>query len=183
MAYGKIIKDLEINGEPAPYPVINERAIRASAGLMFAIGFTTFLVVLFTKNYMYLNIVVTVFWLDFFVRTVFQPHYSLFNFLGGLLVWNQKPEYVGVIQKRFAWAIGLALATAMIIGPVLFNIKGLMPISICSVCLFFMWMETALGICVGCNIYKFLLNKSLIKEPQVQPACPGGVCSISKNKK
>ncbi len=36
-----IIPDLQIHGAPAPYPVLNERAIRATAWLMFAIGIST----------------------------------------------------------------------------------------------------------------------------------------------
>jgi len=32
---GQIIPGLEIAGKPAPYGVLNERAIRATAGIMF----------------------------------------------------------------------------------------------------------------------------------------------------
>ena len=42
MLYGKIIPDLTIEGKPAPYPVVNEREIRAAAGIMFLIGVITF---------------------------------------------------------------------------------------------------------------------------------------------
>jgi hypothetical protein len=31
---GEVIPGLKINGKPAPYPVMNERAVRATAGLM-----------------------------------------------------------------------------------------------------------------------------------------------------
>ena len=178
MAYGKIINDLKINNKPAPYPVINEREVRASSGLMFVIGISAFFTVLFTKNFDFLYILVPIFWLDFFTRTVFQPHYSLFNWIGSLLVKKQKPEYVGVIQKRFAWGIGLILATIMLIGPVIFGIRGILPITICSICLFFMWMESSLGICMGCKMYNLLIKKKIIKEPKYKPVCPGGVCDI-----
>lgn len=40
--YGKIIPGLKIHGVSAPYPVLNERAIRAGAGMMFAAGFFAF---------------------------------------------------------------------------------------------------------------------------------------------
>jgi len=180
MAYGKTIENLEIDGRPAPYPVINERAVRAASGIMFLIGISAFFVVFLTQNYMVLNVVVILFWLDFFKKAVFQPHISIFYQLGNWLVKNQQPEYVGVIQKRFAWSIGLVLASIMLLGPVAFSIRGALPFIICSLCLFFMWMETALGICVGCKIYKVLLDKKVLKEPEHRPVCPGGVCSISK---
>ncbi len=176
--YGKIIKNLVIDEKPAPYPVVNERGIRAAAGIMFAIGISTLFTVVYTKNYQLMNIVVSIFWLDFFFKTVFQPKYSIFGFLGELFVKKQKPEYVGAIQKRFAWGLGLIMATIMIIVAILLEMRGIIPLVICSTCLLFMWMETALGICVGCKIYGFLLKKKIIKTPKFRPACPGGVCKL-----
>lgn len=180
MIYGKIIPNLILEGKPAPYPVVNEREIRAAAGIMFLIGIITFGIVFFTRDFFLMYVVVPVFWLDFFLKSVFAPKFSIFGFLGGLMVRNQKPEYVGAIQKRFAWSIGLVLATIMMIGPILLGVRGWLPFSICSICLFFMWMETALGICVGCKIYQFLLSKKLIPEPKHKPVCPGGVCSLKR---
>jgi hypothetical protein len=37
------------------------------------------------------------------------------SILGSFMVKKQKPDYVGAIQKRFAWLIGLLMATAMLI--------------------------------------------------------------------
>lgn len=31
--YGQVIPRLMINGEPAPYPVVNERSVRVAAGM------------------------------------------------------------------------------------------------------------------------------------------------------
>lgn len=176
--YGKIIPDLIVQGKPAPYGVVNEREIRGSAGITFFIGIVTLAVVFFTKDVTLLYIVVPLFWIDFFVKTVFQPHYSIFGYLASLLVQKQKPEYVGAIQKRFAWSIGLVLASVMMITAIGFGIRGWLPFTICSLCLFFMWLETAFGICVGCNIYTWMLKKKLITEPEHKPVCAGGVCSI-----
>ncbi len=41
-AYGRVIPGLMIHGKPAPYPVLNERAIRAGAGIVFAFGMFSF---------------------------------------------------------------------------------------------------------------------------------------------
>ncbi|MCA9364274.1 MAG: DUF4395 domain-containing protein [Candidatus Moranbacteria bacterium] len=176
--YGEVIPGLTIEGKPAPYGVVNEREVRAAAGTMFAIGFATFFVVFFTKNYVLLNVVVTFFWLDFFLKTVFAPRWSIFGFLGRLFVKGQRMEYVGAIQKRFAWSIGLFLASIMLVFVVGFGVFGWLPIVVCGTCLFFMWMESALGICVGCKIYGILVKKGVLPEPEHRPACPGGVCAV-----
>jgi len=44
---------------------------------------------------------------------------------------------------------------------------------ICVLCLTLMFLETAFGVCVGCMIYKALLQK----DPE---HCPGGVCEIKR---
>jgi len=180
VTYGKIIPNLKIDNQEAPYPVVNEREIRAAAGIMFLIGVIAFAIIFFTKDYTLLYIIVPLFWLDFLLKTVFQPHYSIFGYIASKIVKKQKPEYVGAIQKRFAWSIGLVLATIMMIFAVGVGVRGALPFTICSICLFFMWMESALGICVGCQIYTLLLNKKIFKEPKHRPVCPGGVCEIPK---
>lgn len=178
--YGKVIPGLTIEGKSASYPVINEREVRGAAGIMFFIGLVSFVYVFVTRSYTPLYIVVPLFWIDFFIKSIFQPHWSPFGFIARFIVRKQKPEYVGAIQKRFAWSIGLFLATIMLIGPIGFGIRGMLPLTICLVCIFFMWLESSFGICLGCNIYTFLIRIGVLDEPDVRPACPGGVCRIHK---
>lgn len=176
--YGQIIPDLKINNKPAPYPVVNEREIRAAAGIMFLIGMITLFYTFFTKNSLLLNIVVPIFFLDFLLKVFQGPNWSIFGKLGQWMVVNQKPEYVGAIQKRFAWSIGLVMASMMMIIAVAMGIRGFLPLAICGTCLTFMWMETSLGLCVGCKIYGKLIDWKVIKAPDIRPACPGGVCEF-----
>jgi hypothetical protein len=178
--YGRIIPGLEIDGKPAPYPVVNERSIRATAGLMMIIGLFTFGYINKTGDYTVLPVVVGLFWLEFFLKAVIDPKWSLFGVIGDFLVLKQKPEWVGAIQKRFAWSLGLMMATLMLIVAVFMQIRGWLPLSICMTCLTFMWFESAAGICVGCKIYGFLLKRGVLSQPEVRPACPGGVCSLGK---
>lgn len=72
------------------------------------------------------------------------------------------------------------MASAMVIITGVFKILGPLPMVICFLCLAFMWLETAVGYCVGCDIYGFLLKKKWITSPKYKPVCPGGVCSIAK---
>ena len=175
----KIIPWLEIHGKPAPYGVLNERAIRATAWIMFAVWFFTMLYTFFTRDYSLLQIVVTTFFLDFLVKVLWGPKYSPFSFLGKTLVSKQKPEYVWAIQKRFAWSLWVLMSWSVLLISIFFEIRWILPLSLCATCLTFMWLETSAGICVGCKIYYFLIDKKIIKAPTIRPACPGGSCSLN----
>lgn len=179
---GLIIPGLEIHGNPAPYGVINERAIRATAGTMLIVGMITFFFVFSTKNYSLLYPTVVSFWIQFFITVFFGPKYAPYSIVGRFLVSKQKPDYVGAVQKRFAWAMGLTMASAMLFVTVVLGISWLIPMAICMTCLGVMWLESAVGICVGCKIYGALLKKRWIQEPVHRPACPGGACSIPLRK-
>ncbi len=176
--FGKIIPDLLIHGRPAPYPVLNERAIRATAGIMFLAGISVFFTVLLTGDRTLVRIVVPLFFADFLLKTLQGARFSPFSILGSWLVRNQRPEYVGAIQKRFAWGIGLFMSSLMMLFVFVFKTGMTIPMIICTTCLLFMWMETSLGICVGCKIYKYLTTKGWLQEPEYYPACPGGVCTL-----
>ncbi|MGB4834079.1 MAG: DUF4395 domain-containing protein [Candidatus Moraniibacteriota bacterium] len=194
MTYGKIIPGLMIDGVPAPYGVVNEREVRAAAGIMFALGFFALLSVYFEKNITLAFWVVLTYWVDFLLKVGLGPEWSLYGRLGALLVRNQRPEYVGAVQKRFAWGIGLVMSSAVLflIGKQLYFVAAcnsstlsgtspcLIPMILCSLCLVFMWLETALGFCVGCTIYTWLVRKGFIKPTQYAPACPGGVCAVKR---
>lgn len=178
--FGITIDNLKINGKAAPYPVFNERSIRATAGLMFVTAFAAFMYVFITKDFDLLWYIIPLFFIDFLIKVTQGPDISPFGFVGKLLVANQKPEYVGAIQKRFAWTLGLSMATAMIFIALVFQIRGIIPLFFCGTCMILMWMESALGICVGCQIYGKLIDLKIIPEPDFRPACPGGVCDINK---
>lgn len=179
MAYGTCIPDLMIDGRPAPYGVVNERAIRATAGIMFLIGIITFYLVVGLQMRAALYVTVPLFWLDFLLKVWKGPQWSIFGIFGRYLVRTQKPEWVGAVQKRFAWSIGLFLASSMMVVSLGLGIRGWLPLAICGTCLFFMWLESAVGICAGCVIYKYLLKAGIFPDPEHRPACPGGSCSIA----
>lgn len=180
--YGHLIPNLTIDGQPAPYGVYNERAVRAGAGIMFVIVFFTITYTFYTRDFTVFSFVAPFLWIDFFIKVFWGNQYSPIGILAALLVKGQRPEYVGAIQKRFAWGIGLAMATLIMTIVFGFGVRQLVPLVICGICLLFMWMETALGICVGCKIYAFLLDKKILPEPDIRPVCPGGVCAVSKKR-
>jgi hypothetical protein len=87
------------------------------------------------------------------------------------MVRRQQTEWTGAPQKRFAWAIGFALALSMMYLVVLNNVIGPINLIVCAACLILLFFETAFGICIGCNIYNFF------NQDKAQ-LCPGGVCEV-----
>jgi hypothetical protein len=178
LTYGTVIPGLTIHNKPAPYPVLNERAIRAGAGIAFALGLFAFFQAFYLQEYFYIKILVLFLLIDFSAKVVVGTKFSPLSFIANRIVANQSPEYVGAVQKRFAWSIGLALAVLMTVLIFGFGIIGPINLIICGICLTFMFMESAFGICVGCKIYSALLSWDIIKEPEYRPACAGNVCAI-----
>jgi hypothetical protein len=151
-------------------PVLNEREVRAAAGILFVLMFLAILLVILRGNFLLLKYAATIFLADIVVRVFVNPRFAPSLILGRLMVRNQVPEYVGAPQKRFAWLIGTALATAMVALAVVANTYGPITGIICLVCLVFLFFETAFGICLGCKVYP-LFHKGPVQH------CPGEVCT------
>lgn len=150
-------------------PVLNEREIRAAAGMMFLATFISLMLILFMGNFVPIKYVLLIFLLDFSIRLFLSPKYAPILIISRLIVSNQNPEYVGAAQKKFAWFIGLVLSSTMFILMVIINSYGPITAIVCLICLILMFFETAFGICLGCKIYK-VINKGEIQY------CPGEVC-------
>ncbi|NCS99322.1 DUF4395 domain-containing protein [Candidatus Parcubacteria bacterium] len=163
--FGEAVKGYNIR-------VFNEREVRASAGILFFFVTIAFFNALLISNFIYLRVFVIVFFVDFFIRIFINPRYSPMMILGRIFVQNQKPEYTGAPQKKFAWILGLLLATTMMILIFVLNVTGIINLSICILCLAFLFFESVFGICFGCIAYSKLSSK----KPQL---CPGNVCEIS----
>ena len=154
-------------------PVVNERAVRASAGLLFMVGLVAFMNAWLTGNFAFTRVFEVVFLVDFCLRILVNPQFAPTLILGQWVVRQQQPEYVGAPQKRFAWAIGLALALAMLYLIVLNNVIGPVNLMVCAACLTLMFFESAFGICLGCKLY------NLLQKQQAQ-LCPGGTCESDR---
>ena len=152
-------------------PVLNEREIRASAGILFIFMFLAWMLVIFEDSFFLIKFVNTIFLTDFIIRVLISPRYSPSLIIGRLIVGGQTPEYVGAAQKRFAWAIGLLLAAVMAWLFLVTGLRGPVTLLVCALCLLLLFFETAFGICLGCMIYN-----AVMKDPA--QLCPGGVCEI-----
>jgi len=151
--------------------VLNEREIRASAGILFLAVFISLMMILFKNNFLPIKYVITVFLTDFIIRVFISPRFSPSLIIGRLIVGNQVPEYVGAQQKKFAWIIGIILSATMFTLMVVVNSYSPITGIICLICLVFLFFESAFGICLGCKFYP-LFHK---EKPQ---HCPGEVCGV-----
>ena len=149
--------------------VLNEREIRAAAGLLFLATFLSLMFILFQGNFVPVKYVVTIFLADFLIRVLVNPRYAPTLILGRLIVGRQTPEYVGARQKQFAWIIGLFLSATMFTFLVVVNAYSLITGITCLICLLFLYFESVFGICLGCKFYP------LFFKDKVQ-YCPGEVC-------
>ena len=150
-------------------PVLNEREIRASAGILFLATFGSLMRILFRSDFLLIKYVISMFLVDFIIRVFVNPKFSPTLIIGRLIVRNQVPEYVGAPQKRFAWIIGVALSAIMFISFVIVNAYSPLTTIICYICLAFLFFESAFGICLGCKFYPLFYKEKA-------QHCPGEVC-------
>ena len=162
MQFGENIKGYD-------FLVLNEREIRAAAGILFLATFIAAMFVEFKNNFLPIKYVLTIFLADFIIRVFINPRFSPTLILGRLIVGNQTPEYVGVQQKKFAWVIGVILSATMFILIVIVNYYSLITGIVCLICLVFLFFESAFGICLGCKFYPLIFKE----QPQ---RCAGEVC-------
>jgi hypothetical protein len=153
-------------------PVLNEREIRASAGILFLLMFISILKVIFKGEFTLLKFAIIIFLTDLLIRVLINPRFSPSLILGRLMVRRQVPEYVGAPQKKFAWITGIAIASIMFILVDIANTYSPVSGILCFTCLVFLFFETAFGICIGCKVYS-LFHKEKARH------CPGEACGIN----
>jgi hypothetical protein len=152
-------------------PVLNEREIRAAAGILFLVMFISLMMIMFKEDFLMIKYVIIIFLTDFLIRVFVNPKFSPSLIIARLIVRNQVPEYVGAKQKKFAWIIGVALATTMFILMVVVNSYSPITGIICLICLIFLFFESAFGICLGCKFYPIFFKEKA-------QYCPGEVCDV-----
>lgn len=154
-------------------PVLNEREIRAAAGMLFLMMFTSVMTVILTENFLLLKYAVTIFLVDILIRVFVSPRYAPTLILGRLIVRNQVPEYVGAKQNKFAWVFGTILALVFFALTVVVNSYSPITGIICFTCLIFLFFEAAFGICLGCKFYAWYYKEKA-------QYCPGEICVPSE---
>ena len=156
-------------------PVLNERAVRAAAGILFFLALISFMNAWLMGNFQPTRVFVGCFLIEFTIRIFINPRFAPVMIVGEWMVRKQTPEWTGAPQKRFAWGIGFALVLSMLYLVVLKNVVGPINLIVCSLCLLLLFFETAFCICIGCQVYNWFNNDKA-------QLCPGGVCEIPSDR-
>jgi hypothetical protein len=157
-------------------PVFNERAVRAAAGLLFVFGAWGWMTAYFTGNPSLMRAFGFVFFLDMIIRLTMNHRFAPSMALGSLLVRWQRPEWVGAAQKKTAWWLGFGIAFTACMGFGWLSFPLTWMLVLCGVCLTFLFMEAALGICVGCELHRIFAKT----PPEL---CPGDRCTYTPPKR
>ncbi len=161
--YGEKVPGYEVG-------VLNDREVRAAAGIMFLFGMIVIFVGIGFNHTLAARFYIFFVWLDLTIRLI-NPKYSPFMLLGRLFVRNQKPEYVGAVQKRFAWLLGWIIFLPMLNWFVFHWDINFYRVLLCILCLTVVFLESAFSICVGCILYSFITGEK-------SKYCPGGACEL-----
>jgi hypothetical protein len=148
---------------------------------MFLLGLMASVNGLILKNYSVIPYISGFLLFSFAVAIFINPRYSPTMILGSVFVRKQTPLYIGAVQKRFAWSLGLALSFAIFVLSIflLTDVSYFTPLCrLCILCLILLYLETAFGICVGCKLYFLSIKMKLLKKPAVRPNCMGDACEV-----
>ena len=163
--------------------LLNERAVRARAGLLFLVPVILLFIRLDHGNHNQLivdainNTIIErtydhtfAYSLIFFVMYemvvamfVKTSHFSITSILGVMFTNKQTPIYQPMRPKIFAWSIGLVLAILCQIS-LYYTVMQSIAFYFLAACLLFMWLESVCGICVGCKIYNFFVRIGVVKK-------------------
>lgn len=174
---GQHISGLTVDGKELRAAVVNEHQVRAAAGLTMVIGAVAFAYAYFDHAYLLLQIASALFFVEFLTRVTIGIRYSPVGLVAHLMTRRYIPDWVSAKPKNFAWSLGLGLALAM---TVITNsgIRGWLPRSICLLCLTMMWLESALGLCLGCQLHGLLVRRGVTTKDPAYEICAHGACEL-----
>lgn len=177
LRFGQRISGLTADGRQLHAAVFDENQVRAAAGLTMVIGAAAFSSAYFAQDYLLLQIASTLFFVEFLIRVTIGLRYSPMGVIARALTRAHPPEWVSAKPKRFAWTLGLALSFSMM---VITNsgVRGWLPRSICLVCLTLMWMESVLGVCLGCRLHGLLVRRGWTTKDPAYEVCTHGACEL-----
>ena len=177
LTFGQRLSGLAPDGTGLHAPVFDENQVRAAAGLTLVIGAVAFSYAYFAHDYVPLQIVTVVFFSEFLARLTLGLRYSPIGIVAGVLTRTHPPDWVSAKPKRFAWTLGLGMSFAMVL---ITNsgIRGTLPRTICLICLTLMWMESVLGVCLGCKIHGLLVRRGWVSKDPAFEICAHGACEL-----
>lgn len=153
-------------------PVVNERAVRASAGILFIGGFAAWMLAVVGDDIQPLRTFGAVALIEMYVRLFVGTRFTPSLIVGTLITRRQRPEWVDARPKRLAWYLGFGMAFASCLSLGLLGLPEQLAVALCGVCLALLAAEAAFGICVGC-----VLAQRFSRRPPTR--CAGDTCAYT----
>ena len=180
--YGQILTNIQPGGLTLQAGAFNENQVRAAAGLTLALGAVAFGYASLGKIYLPIQFVTTLFFVEFLIRVTWGLNQSPLGVVAGWMTRRNDPQWVSAKPKRFAWSLGLVMSLAMM---VITNsgIRGAVPMTICLICLTLMWLEAVLGLCLGCEIHRYLVRLGWMQPDRDFEICTNGSCTVEPQHK
>jgi hypothetical protein len=175
--FGEVIDGLTVDGTELRAAVFDENAVRAAAGVTMALGALAFVYAFFADVYAPIQIITVFFFVEFLIRVTAGLTYSPVGVLARWMTRRVPPDWVSAKPKRFAWTLGLVMSLAMAIITNV-GIRGALPATICLICLALMWMESVLGLCLGCEIHGRLVRRGWATKDEAFEICANGACAV-----
>ena len=158
------------------HPVFNERAVRAAAGLLFVFGFAGWMTAALTSDFSLLRAFGAFFMLEMFLRLFFGQRFTPTLVIADFLVRNQRPEWVDAKPKQTAWGIGFGMVLLACFMMGWLGLRDELVLSLCAVCMSFLFAEAAVGFCAGCWLHQRFAKE----KPQL---CSGDVCQYEPERR
>lgn len=175
LTFGEVLDGVSAEGTELHAAVFNENEVRAAAGLTMALGAVAFAYANFAKVFEPIQIITTFFFLEFLIRVTVGLGYSPVGVVARWMTRRHPPDWVSAKPKRFAWTLGLTMSLAMMVITNL-DIHGALPRTICLICLALMWMESVLGLCLGCEIHGLMVRRGWTTKDAAFEVCANGAC-------
>ena len=176
--YGQRISGLTVDGKEVQAGVVNENEAQAAAGITLVMGSVAFAYAYFTHLYIPLQAVASFFFVEFLIRVTAGIQYSPTGIVAHAMTRRHPPRWVSAKPKRFAWTLGLGIGFAMTIITNGAIARPYLPRTLCLICLTLMWLETAIGLCLGCEIYGLLVRRGWAKKDPDFEICASGACDV-----
>ena len=177
LSFGQRISGRTADGAELQAAVVDENQVRAAAGLTMVLGAVAFGYAYLDGVYVPLQVVSTLFFVEFLARLTVGLRYSPIGVVARALTFRIPPDWVSAKPKRFAWTLGLGMAFSMM---VITNsgVRGTLPRTICAICLTLMWLESVLGVCLGCKIHGLLVRRAWASKDPAFEVCAHGECEL-----
>ena len=178
LTVGQRISGRTADGVELHAAVVDENQVRAAAGVTMVMGSVAFSLAYFDHQYVLLQCVSTFFFIEFFARLTVGLRFSPVGVIARAMTLHQVPDWVSAKPKRFAWTLGGGMAFSMMIITNI-PIRGTLPRTICAICLTLMWMESVLGLCLGCKIHALLVRRGWATKDPAYEVCAHGECKLA----